>query len=92
MELTFHQFQSLMLAAGYDDVIERIWPPNTTLENHTHPFEANGILVNGVMSLRIEDGPARSLSSGDTYHVFAGVTHAEIYGDEGATVWAARKN
>ncbi len=92
MELTFDQFRSLMLAAGYDEVIQRIWPPATRLEDHTHPFEANGIVVSGVMSLSIQGEPARTLKPGDTYHVLAGVAHAETYGDEGATVWAARKN
>lgn len=92
MELIFDQFQSLMLAAGYDEVIEREWPPNTRLEEHAHPFEANGIVVSGVMHLSIEGASARVLRAGDTFHVRAGVRHAETYGDQGATVWAARKN
>ena len=92
MELTFDQFRSLMLAAGYDEVIQREWPPGTRLEEHTHPFEANGIVVSGVMSLSVEGEPPRTLHPGDTYHVFAGIRHVESYGNEGATVWAARKN
>lgn len=92
MELTFDQFRLLMLAAGYDEVIERTWPPQTRLEAHSHPFEANGIVISGVMNLRMAGESPRTLRSGDTYHVLAGVMHAETYGDEGATVWAARKN
>lgn len=92
MELTFDQFRALMLAAGYDEVIERSWPPHTLLEEHAHPFEANGIVVSGVMDLRVESEPPRRLVPGDTYHVFADIRHAETYGEHGATVWAARKN
>ena len=92
MELTFDQFESLMLAAGYDEVIQRTWPPHTRLDEHTHPFEANGIVVSGVMQLQVEDGPPRTLHPGDVYHVLAGIRHAETYGDDGAMVWAARKN
>lgn len=92
MELTFGKFRSLMLAAGYDEVIERTWPPQTRLEEHSHPFEANGIVVSGIMNLTVTGEPARILKSGDTYHVSAGVMHAETYGDEATTVWAARKN
>jgi quercetin dioxygenase-like cupin family protein len=92
MELTFDQFRSLMLAAGYDEVIQRDWPPHTTLDEHSHPFEANGIVVSGVMKLRVEGQSERTLNPGATYHVLAGVRHAESYGDEGTTVWAARKN
>jgi quercetin dioxygenase-like cupin family protein len=92
MELTFGQFQALMLAAGYEEVIERVWAPNTRLEEHAHPFEANGIVVSGIVDLQIEGEPTRRLNPGDTYHVFAGIRHAEVYGEHGATVWAARKN
>jgi hypothetical protein len=92
MQLTFDKFRSLMLAAGYDEVIERTWPPQTRLEEHSHPFEANGIVVSGVMNLLVTGESPRTLRSGDTYHVLAGVMHAETYGDEGTTVWAARKN
>ncbi|MFM8466795.1 MAG: cupin domain-containing protein [Oxalobacteraceae bacterium] len=92
MELTFDQFRSLMLAAGYDEVIERTWPAQTRLEDHTHPFEANGIVVHGVMNLQVTGESPRTLRPGDTYHVLAGVMHAETYEDEATTVWAARKN
>ena len=92
MELKFDQFRLLMLAAGYDEVIQRDWAPHTRMEEHHHPFEANGIVVSGVMKLLIEGEPEITLNSGDTYHVLAGIKHAECYGDEGATVWAARKN
>ena len=91
MEITFNQFRSLMLAAGYDEVIERTWPPMTRLDEHRHPFEANGLVISGVMQLTVEGGPVRLLHAGDTYHVRADVPHEEIYGPEGATVWAARK-
>ena len=92
MELTFDQFQSLMLAAGYDEVIQRTWPPQTQLDAHTHPFEANGIVVSGVLHLQVQGESPRTLHPGDVYHVLAGVSHTETYGDGGATVWAARKN
>lgn len=92
MEITFDQFQSLMLAAGYDEVIQRVWPPHTRLDEHAHSFEANGIVVSGVMKLTVKGEPERTLNPGDTYHVLAGVSHIEFYGDDGATVWAARKN
>ena len=92
MELTFDQFRSLMLAAGYDEVIERTWPSKTRLEEHSHPFEANGIVVSGIMNLTVMGESPRILKSGDTYHVLAGVMHAETFGDEATTVWAARKN
>ena len=41
------QFRAEMLAAGYDEVLERPWAPGTVLDTHTHPFEANAIVVQG---------------------------------------------
>lgn len=45
INFTLEQFRSVMLAAGYDEVTERSWEPNTTLDVHTHPFDANAIVV-----------------------------------------------
>ena len=48
------QFRAEMLAAGYDEVLERPWAPGTMLDTHTHPFEANAIVVQGEMWLTVE--------------------------------------
>nr|NDG07544.1 AraC family transcriptional regulator [Oxalobacteraceae bacterium] len=51
INFTLEQFRSVMLAAGYDEVTERSWEPNTTLDVHTHPFDANAIVVSGYLWL-----------------------------------------
>jgi Cupin domain len=90
--ITLAQFRALMLAAGYDEVTERRWAPATVLETHTHPFEANALVVQGAMWLSVEGEAARKLLPGDTFHLPANVPHTEKYGEEGATYWVARKN
>jgi hypothetical protein len=89
--LTLAQFRALMLAAGYDEVTERHWAPATVVETHTHPFEANALMVQGEMWLSVAGDAARTLRPGDTFHLHENVPHAEKHGAEGATYWVARK-
>ena len=86
------QFRAEMLAAGYDEVLERPWAPGTVLDTHTHPFEANAIVVQGEMWLTVEGSPERCLLPGDRFHLQPNVSHAERYGAQGATYWVARRN
>lgn len=88
---TFDQFRTTMLAEGYDEVLERVWAPGTVLETHTHPFEANAVVVQGEMWLAVENGEAKRLLPGDRFHLQANVLHSEHYGPEGATYWVARR-
>lgn len=90
--ITLEQFRALMLAAGYEEVLERSWAPSTVLAVHTHPFEANALVVQGEMWLTIEDREPRQLRPGDVFHVRAHVAHAETYSEAGATYWVARRN
>jgi hypothetical protein len=88
---TFDQFRTEMLAAGYDEVLERPWAPDAVAPLHTHPFEANAIVVQGQMWLSERDGPERELGPGDRFHLQPDVPHAERYGPQGATSWVARR-
>jgi len=92
INLTLEQFRSVMLAAGYDEVTERSWDANTKLDEHTHPFDANAIVVSGSFWLSVNGGETKQLSAGDTFHVVANTPHSEEYGPEGATYWVARKS
>ena len=91
INFTFEQFRSVMLAAGYDEVTERSWEPNTKLDLHTHPFDANAVVVSGYLWLRVNGAEPKRLFAGDTFHVVANTPHAEEYGPEGASYWVARK-
>ena len=88
---SFDEFRSEMLAAGYDEVLQRPWEPGAVAPTHTHSFEANAVVVQGQRWLTEEGGPERELGPGDRFHLQANVPHAERYGPEGATYWVARK-
>ena len=88
---TFEQFRDDMLAAGYKEVLERPWAPGAVAPIHTHPFEANALVVQGEMWLTEQGGTERRLTSGDRFNLAANVPHEERYGPQGATYWVARR-
>ncbi|MBS0321697.1 MAG: AraC family ligand binding domain-containing protein [Proteobacteria bacterium] len=87
----FDSFASQWRAAGYDEVLERTWPPSAVIDTHTHPFAVHALVVRGEMWLTCGDD-VRHLVPGDTFELARDAVHAERYGAEGATYWAARRN
>ena len=87
----FDEFQQKALAAGYDEVIEREWAPNTVLDTHAHPFGVHALLTQGEMWLTM-NGQIQHLVPGSIFELEPHLPHAERYGAKGATYWVARKN
>jgi hypothetical protein len=88
---TFEAFKTKQLAAGFDEVIERTWQPNTVLDTHTHPFAVDALVVQGEMWLTV-NGQTQHLLPQDRFVLAREVPHEERYGAQGATYWVARKN
>lgn len=84
-------FRADALAAGFNEVLEREWAPNTVLDAHTHHFDVEAVVMRGQMWLTVH-GQTRHLRAGDRFAVAREVPHAERYGPEGATFWAARRH
>lgn len=91
MPEAFDAYRTQALAEGYDEVLERHWPPGQVLDTHTHPFALKLRVVEGEMWLTV-DADTRCLRPGDDYALARNVPHAERYGSEGATYWVARRN
>lgn len=87
----FAAFRARMLAAGFDAVLERNWPPRAMVETHSHPFALEAMLVAGEMWLEVA-GVTQHLRPGETFTLVAEEPHAERYGPLGATYWVARHN
>lgn len=87
----FETFTAEARAQGFDEVLERKWPPSTVLESHTHPFSLRALVIQGEMWLTVGDD-VRHLLPGDEFALDREVPHAERYGPEGATYWVARSN
>lgn len=84
-------FRATSQAAGFDEVLERRWAPDTVLDTHTHDFDADAVVVQGEMWLSCE-GRTAHLLAGDRFALARLVPHAERYGPAGATFWVARRN
>ena len=86
----FEAFKTQALAAGFAEVLERVWAPDTVVGPHTHPFQAQALVVAGELWLTVE-GKTRHLQAGDRFDLAAGTLHEERYGPQGATYWVARR-
>ena len=88
---SFAEFESSARAAGFDKALVRQWAPDIVLDTHTHPFDADAVVIEGEMWLTCE-GSTRHLLPGDTFSLARELPHAEHYGSQGATYWVARRN
>jgi hypothetical protein len=88
---TFAAFEAQARAAGFDQVLERDWEPNKVIPMHTHPFAVKAIVTQGDMWLTL-DGVKRHIKSGDAFEVAAEALHAEHYGEQGTSLWVARRH
>ena len=84
-------FESAAGTRGFDEVAVRAWDGSAEVATHTHPFSVHALVVKGEMWLTC-GGATRHLIPGDTFDLDHAVEHAERYGPEGATYWAARRN
>ena len=87
---SFEAFRGEALASGCDEALVREWRPDTVVETHTHPFDAEAIVVQGEMWLSQGDRTWH-LTPGGTFRLEAGTPHDERYGPEGATYWVGRR-
>ena len=88
---SFEAFEAAALARGFDEVQVRCWTPAAVVASHIHPFSVEALVVRGEMWLTVGDD-TRHLLPGDNFALTFEQPHAERYGTEGATYWAARRN
>jgi quercetin dioxygenase-like cupin family protein len=88
---SFEQFATTARERGFEEVAERRWEAGVQLATHTHPFAVEALVVHGEMWLECA-GQTRHLHPGDRFELSHGQPHAERYGPEGATYWAARRH
>lgn len=88
---TLETFTRLRRAEGFDEVQERKWPARAAIDTHTHPFAVKALVTEGEMWLTVGD-MVRHLLPGDEFSLERDVPHAERYGADGATYWAARRH
>lgn len=90
MHETFESFRQNALDKGYTDVIERRRASSEVVPEHSHPFDASILVVEGEMWLTAY-GTTQRLRTGDRFSIGADVLHAERYGAKGTLYWVARR-
>lgn len=88
---SFPDYERQARAAGFDEVLERVWPADTVVPDHTHPFALEALVVEGEMWLTV-GSETFHLLPGATFELEANQPHAERYGPAGAIYWVARRN
>ena len=89
--LSYEEFEVAARAEGFDEVLARDWKAGQVLETHTHPFAVKALVVRGDFWLT-EGDSVRHLQAGDRFELERDAPHAERYGEQGATFWAARRH
>lgn len=88
---SFAEFEARARAAGFDEVVERRWPPHTVLATHTHDVGVDALVTQGEMWWGRAEG-TQHLRPGERFTLQRQVPHDERCGPEGATCWVARRN
>jgi quercetin dioxygenase-like cupin family protein len=75
---------------GFPDAVVVTREANVEMEMHEHPFEAKALILEGEMSIRMDD-EVRAYRVGDVFHLPANKPHAERFGPNGVTYLVGRK-
>ena len=86
---SYEAFEAAERARGCSEVLNRSWQPNQVVAEHTHPFHARALVVEGEMWLMVGEA-VQHLGVGDRFELASGTPHSEKYGPQGATYWVAR--
>jgi quercetin dioxygenase-like cupin family protein len=83
-------FEAGLERDGFAEVFTRRMEPGQELHDHTHPFDARVLILEGEYLLE-QDGTTRRFLPGEHFEVPAGVPHAESFGPHGASFIVGRR-
>jgi quercetin dioxygenase-like cupin family protein len=91
LQQSFVDFEARLHQQGFNEVLEKKYPPMAVIETHVHPFAPKALVVSGEMWLTVA-GHTQHLVPGSTFELDPHIPHAERYGPDGATYWVGRRN
>jgi uncharacterized cupin superfamily protein len=77
-------------ADGYAGPLDRRMDPGQTAPEHSHPFDARLLILEGEFILTCQ-GETRRYGPGDCFELDANIPHAEAVGRAGATYLVGRR-
>jgi quercetin dioxygenase-like cupin family protein len=84
-------FEAGLRQDGYEGPLDRRMEAGQEVREHTHPFDARLLILEGEFILG-RDGGTRRYGPGEAFEVPAGVPHTERFGPEGATYLVGRRS
>jgi quercetin dioxygenase-like cupin family protein len=91
INMDLETFKTQLQQAGYSEVVEKSYAPDTSIDVHTHPFAARALITSGEMSITCGD-EARTYRVGEIFELDANRPHAEHYGPAGASYLVGRRH
>lgn len=85
------QFLQALQESGFPHPVEVQQPPNGQLQNHTHAFAVQALVLEGYIDIEIA-GITKRYREGDVFQLAYEELHAEQYGPGGVKYLASRKN
>lgn len=84
------QFMHQLQQEGFGEILTVEREANGVLGEHTHPFEAKALVLDGDILLRCGDRE-QHCRAGDIFHLQAHEPHRESYGPQGVRYLVGRK-
>jgi quercetin dioxygenase-like cupin family protein len=84
------EFRRQLEQEGFSSIVTVEREANGALDEHTHPFEAKALVLDGEILLRCGDSE-QLCRVGDIFHLQAGEPHHESYGPQGVRYLVGRK-
>ena len=85
------QFLKSLKDSGYPEPVEVQQPPNGFLDDHTHPFAGQAVVIDGYIEITILE-KTKKYDVGDVFQLSFEQLHTERYGPHGVRYLASRKN
>jgi quercetin dioxygenase-like cupin family protein len=83
-------FEAALKADGFAEVFTRRMEAGQVVHEHTHPFDARVLILEGEYLLE-QGGTTRRFLPGEQFEVPAGVDHTESFGPHGASFIVGRR-
>lgn len=84
------QFLQSLRQDGFPDPVEVQQLPNGRLDIHEHPFEVRALVIDGAITISIDD-VSKIYKAGEIFYLRFKQPHAESYGPQGVKYLASRK-
>jgi hypothetical protein len=84
------QFLQILKDSGYPDPVEVQQASNGHLDDHTHPFAVQALVIDGYIEIQTQ-GKTQIYKVGDVFKLDYEQVHSETYGPQGVKYLASRK-